>query len=55
MNYRIKNMTYQPVRLVINNKSERLLKRRSIVSNTLTDQMINLNKKGIIQVKEIGH
>ena len=50
--YKVKNMTYQPVRLVFNTKSVRLAKRDTIIVDELSEQMINLNKKNIIRVKE---
>jgi len=50
--YKIKNMTYQPIRLVFDTYSVRLNKRTTVVVEELTDQIINLNLKGIIRAKK---
>jgi hypothetical protein len=51
--YRVKNMTYQPLRLIFNNKFTRLDKRSSILVEELTNQIVNLYKKNFIQVKKV--
>ena len=55
MKYRIKNQTFQPIRLLDddNNTQILLLPRKSKVFNKIINQYINLAKKGLITIKKI--
>ena len=49
MSYRVFNKTYQPIKLV----GKIILKRNYIIVNDLTNQMKNLEKKGLLFIKKL--
>lgn len=56
MRYKLRNLTYQPIRLIIG-EFERLLRARGkqgeTIVNEITDQIKNLEKKGLIKVRGV--
>ena len=55
MKYRIKNQTFQPIRLLNYETGSQILvrPRKSIVVKKLNDQLFNLAKQWIITIKRI--
>ena len=49
MSYKVFNKTYQPIRLVGNS----IFKRDYIIVTKLTDQIKNLEKRGLLFVKKL--
>lgn len=50
MKYRIKNLTFQPLRFVFGTSQVSLMKRSSMKVKKITDQMLNMHKKGLIKI-----
>jgi len=55
MKYRIKNQTFQPIRLLNENTGSQilLLPRKSLVFKSLNEQLFNLAKMWVISIKRI--
>ena len=47
---KVKNKTYQPLPLIINEKTVLLPSRKSLIVTTVTPQMIALKSKGLLQI-----
>ena len=52
MKYRIKNLTYSVLRVIINNKDVRLEPRKNSFIDEINEDVIKLEKKGLIKVKK---
>lgn len=53
MKYRCKNLTYQPIRLMIGISQIRVPPRKTIVFDEYNDQMKEIEGRGLIKVRQI--
>lgn len=52
-NFKVKNQTFQPLRLIINNSTIIIPSRESRVFNNITEQMKQLYKNGFIKIRKM--
>jgi len=53
MSYKVKNLTFQPVRLISGANEIRIPQRGTAILEEYTDQMKNIEKRGLIKIREI--
>jgi len=53
MKYKIKNLTYSVLRILINNRDIRFEPRKYSYTNIINEDILRLEKKGFIKVKEV--
>ena len=51
--YRIKNMTYSPLRIIIDGSDVRLSSKKYTILNKISDDLILLEKKKLIKIRQI--
>jgi hypothetical protein len=53
MKYRIRNLTYSPLRVVIDGKDIRFNPRKYTILDKIDEGVLSLVKKGLIKIREI--
>ena len=53
MRYKIKNMTYSPLRVVMDGKDVRLDARKYTFLDTIDDSILTLERKKLIKIRQI--